>query len=212
MLFLGLRGVRKENIGTYFIAALVIVGVSEYLFNISDMFLDLLGRDRTLTDRTKVWADCLSIPINPIIGVGFESFWLGKRQEIMNEKWAWHPNEAHNGYLETYLNLGVLGLFILLAVLLATFWKARRELLQNFHVGRFRMAFLCSVIVYDWTESAFKALHPMWFVFYIAALDYSKREQTVAVSPAEIADETNLGEPPNNEDNLGGHGSEFAVK
>jgi exopolysaccharide production protein ExoQ len=214
MLFLGLRNVRKEYIGTYLIAAVVIVGVAEYLFNISDMFFDILGKDRTLTDRTKVWADCLSIPINPIIGVGFESFWLGKRQEIMNERWNWHPNEAHNGYLETYLNLGTLGLFFLLALLLATFWKARRELLHNFHVGRYRIAFLCAFLIYNWTESAFKALHPMWFIFYITALDYHKKEQRVAVSPAEIADGTNLDEREqlDNENNLGDDGSEFAFK
>ena len=211
MLFLGLRQVRKENIGTYIIVFVIVAVLAESLFNISDVFLDILGKDRTLTDRTKVWADCLSIQINPIIGVGFESFWLGKRQEIMNEKWAWHPNEAHNGYLETYLNLGMVGLFFLVALLLATFWKARRELLHNFHLGRFRIAFLCALLIYDWTESAFKALHPMWFVFYITALDYPKREQQVAVSPAEITDGMNLDEPPKNENNPGDHGSEFAV-
>jgi exopolysaccharide production protein ExoQ len=185
MLFLGLRAVRKENIGTYLIAAVAIAGIAEYLFNVSDVFLDLLGKDRTLTDRTKVWADCLNIPINPIIGVGFESFWLGKRQEIMNEKWSFHPNEAHNGYLETYLNLGLIGLFILLALLLATFWKARRELLASFHLGRFRVSFLFAVLVYNWTEASFKALHPVWFVFYIIALDYPKPQQNLAPQPAE---------------------------
>jgi len=106
----------------------------------------------------------------------------------------------------------MVGLFFLAALLLATFWKARRELLHNFHLGRFRIAFLCALLIYDWTESAFKALHPMWFVFYITALDYPKKEQQVAVSPAEIADGMNPDEPPNNEDNLGAHGSEFAVK
>jgi O-antigen ligase len=146
------------------------------LFTISDFFFQAVGRDRTLTDRTLVWRDCLSIHINPIIGVGFESFWLGERQEIMNSKWFWHPNEAHNGYLETYLNLGLVGLFILIAMIVATFWKARRELLTNFHLGRFRVAFTMVIIVYNWTEASFKALHPMYFLFYLISLDYPKAE------------------------------------
>jgi len=186
MLILGRRSVRKENIGTYILVTVVVLGLAEYLFSISDIFFDLLHRDRTLTDRTKVWADCLAIPINPIIGVGFESFWMGKRQEIMNEKWGWHPNEAHNGYLETYLNLGLVGLFILLALLLATFWKARRELLANFHLGRFRVSFLIAVVVYNWTEASFKALHPVWFIFYVIALDYPRPQQNTAPEPAEL--------------------------
>jgi hypothetical protein len=28
--------------------------------------------------------------------------------------------------------------------------------------------------VYNWTEATFKALHPIWSVFYIIALDYPK--------------------------------------
>lgn len=176
----GLRWVRKENIGTLIIATVIILGISEYVFQISDVILDLLGKDRTLTDRTLVWQDCLSIPINPILGVGFESFWLGKRQEIMNEKWYWHPSEAHNGYLETYLNLGVIGLFIMLAMILATFWKARREMLSFSYFGRFRIAFIIGIVIYNWTEASFKELHPMYFLFYLIAFDFPKPEpQTV---------------------------------
>jgi len=44
--------------------------------------------------------------VNPWIGAGFESFWLGPR---LNKLWAQYnfmPNQAHNGYIEIYLNLG----------------------------------------------------------------------------------------------------------
>jgi O-antigen ligase len=176
LLALGIPGLRRENVGTYIICTVLVVGVAEYVFGISDLFFEVLGKDRTMTDRTKVWQDCLSIPINPIIGTGFESFWMGDRLDLMWQKWYWHPNEAHNGYLETYLNLGLIGLGILVALILATFWKARREYLFNFHFGRYRVAFLCALVVYNWTEASFKALHPMWFVFYIVALDYPKGE------------------------------------
>jgi exopolysaccharide production protein ExoQ len=176
MLMLGRRSIQKHRVGTYILAIVALCAAAEYVFGISDYAFELLGRNRTLTDRTLVWADCLSIHINPILGVGFESFWLGERQQIMNSKWYWHPNEAHNGYLETYLNLGLVGLFILIALLLATFLKARRELLWNFHFGRFRVGFFCALLIYNWTESSFKALHPMWFVFYLVALDYPKPE------------------------------------
>jgi O-antigen ligase len=179
LVVLGMRWCKREYVGTWILLAIAVCAGAEYLFGISDLFFQVLGKDRTLTDRTLVWHDCLSIPINPIIGVGFESFWLGERQEIMNSKWGWHPNEAHNGYLEAYLNLGLIGLGILLALLLATFWKARRELLANFHFGRFRVAFLCALLIYNWTESSFKALHPMWFIFYIIALDYPAPEPAV---------------------------------
>jgi len=60
----------------------------------------------------------------------------------------------------------------LIGLIIATYRKARLELLRNFEFGRLRLAFLAAVVVYNWTEATFKALHPIWFVFYIIALDY----------------------------------------
>lgn len=194
MVVLGRSFIRKENVGTFIILTMVVLAVADYIFGVSDLLFQMLGRDRTLTDRTLVWRDCLSIHINPILGAGFESFWLGERQAIMNSKWNWHPNEAHNGYLETYLNLGLVGLFILIAMLLATFWKARYELLTNFNFGRFRVALFFSVLVYNWTESSFKALHPMWFLFYLIALDYPKNQTATAPASTGPVDETDMDE------------------
>jgi O-antigen ligase len=183
---LGLPVIRKEHVGAYILFGIAACAIAEYVFGISDWIINVLGKDPTLTDRTKVWQDCLKIPINPILGAGFESFWMGERDKIMWAKWFWHPNQAHNGYLETYLNLGLLGLFILMALLLATFWKSRGELLTNFHFGRFRIAFLGALLVYNWTEASFKALHPMWFVFYIIAIDYPKPKPQPVPKPAEV--------------------------
>ena len=48
---------------------------------------------------------------NPLFGTGYESFWLGSRL-----LWFWQSaglgriNEAHNGCLEVYLQLGIIGL------------------------------------------------------------------------------------------------------
>ena len=100
-----------------------------------EQFLQFLGKDETLTDRTGVWHDALQIQINPLLGAGFESFWLGDRLKTMWDKWTFRPNEAHNGYLETYLNLGLIGLFLLIALLIATFWKSSSRALHKFSVG-----------------------------------------------------------------------------
>jgi O-antigen ligase len=87
-------------------------------------------------------------------------------------KWWWHPIQAHNGYIETYLNLGWIGLLILVGVLFATFRKSRRELLQNLEFGRFRLGVLFAIIVYNYTEAAFKNIHLVWTLFHLIAIDY----------------------------------------
>jgi exopolysaccharide production protein ExoQ len=176
VLILGLRIVDKTFIGTYLIIGALVLAAGEWAFGIYANAIQLLGKDPTLTDRTLLWADLLKVEINPLFGAGFESFWLGERfREFAASRW-WAPNQAHNGYLETYLNLGLVGLFLLLALLIATFRKGRRELFRNFEFGRFRLGFLLAVIAYNWTEAAFKNISPIWFVFCLIALDYPQRE------------------------------------
>ena len=46
-------------------------------------------------------------------------------------KYWWHPNQAHNGYYEQYLNLGILGLVTLAAMIVAGYRKARKEMLVD---------------------------------------------------------------------------------
>jgi O-antigen ligase len=174
LLFLRLPFIHRERVGTYAIVAGLVILSFQLAFDVSATFLKVLGKDPTLTDRTQIWHDVLQVPINPVLGAGFESFWLGQRREKMWENWFWHPNQAHNGYLETYLNLGGIGLFLLIGLLMITFWKARREFLANSEFSRFRLGFLAIVLVYNWTEASFKALHLVFFVFFIIAIDSPK--------------------------------------
>ncbi len=176
VLILGLRFVDKRFIGTYVVIGVLALLAAEWAFGIYASAIQLLGKDSTLTDRTLLWSELLKVKINPLFGAGFESFWLGDRFRNFAESRWWQPNQAHNGYLETYLNLGVVGLILLIVLLIATFWKVRRELLTNFQFGRFRLGFLAAVVAYNWTEAAFKNISAIWFVFYIIALDYRQPE------------------------------------
>ena len=176
VVILGRQFVDKQLIGTYLIIAVIVFVVAESAFGIYSSAIQLLGKDPTLTDRTLLWSELLKVENNPLFGTGFESFWLGERfQKFATSRW-WQPNQAHNGYLETYLNLGLVGLFLLVGLLIATFWKSRRELLTNFQFGRFRLGFLLALIAYNWTEASFKNISATWFVFYIIALDYPLRQ------------------------------------
>ena len=77
-------------------------------FGLSGEFARQVGRNPTLSDRTLIWSTVLSLHTNPIVGTGYESFWLGPR---LLRIWpvVGQINEAHNGYLDIYLNLGVIG-------------------------------------------------------------------------------------------------------
>jgi exopolysaccharide production protein ExoQ len=174
VLFLGLRFVNRRLVGVYVVTGIVVLIFAEATFGIFSQALQILGKDPTLTDRTLLWHEVLKIPINPVFGAGFESFWLGDRLKKLWDIYWWHPIQAHNGYLETYLNLGLVGLALMIGLIISTFRKGSRMLLDNFEFARFRLGFLAAFVFYNWTEAAIKALHPVWFVFYLIAMDYPK--------------------------------------
>lgn len=176
LLLLGRPWMNKRLIGVYVLLAVVMLGVGQLMFGIFGRVVDLSGHDSTIVGRAQIWNELLAFHTNPIFGVGFESFWLGDRVRTISAVHWFHLTEAHNGYLETYLNLGLVGLFMLAGIIIATFRKILLEFLRDFEWGRLRLSFLAVVIFYNWTEAAFKGLHPIWFVFYIICLDYPKPE------------------------------------
>jgi O-antigen ligase len=89
----------------------------------------------------------------------------------MWEKYSFHPNQAHNGYLETYLNLGVLGLCLLVGVIVSAYRKIKQELELNFEFGIFRLTLLIIVLLSNITEASFKGLSLMWFVFLLIGME-----------------------------------------
>jgi exopolysaccharide production protein ExoQ len=188
VVFVGLRSTNKNFIGTYALAALVLLAAAELAFGISGRLSESLGRGSDLTGRTGLWAHCLEVQSNPIFGAGFESFWLGERRQRIVEFYnGWQPRGAHNGYLEIYLNLGLIGLSILIGLLIATFWKIRLELFRNFEWGRYRLGFLAAVVLHAWTEGTFGTYSPIWFVFYIIAMDYSLTHLTTVQPSVRVA-------------------------
>ncbi len=186
--------VNKKLIGTYVLVALAGLGVAELAFGTFERVGELTGHESTLMGRMELWRQCLAVDTNPIFGVGFETFWLGDRLHLLHEGRPWQPNEAHNGYLETYLNLGLMGLFMLLGLIVTTFRKIRVELFRNPDWGRFRLGFLAAIVFLNLTEATFKGLSLSWFVFFIIAMEYpiAEYEPVLQSSERDELEETGL--------------------
>ena len=187
VVFVGIRLINKNFIGRYLLTALVLLVVAELAFGISGRYSEALGRGAGLSGRTLLWTRLLELHTNPIFGTGFESFWLGKRPEQLEGIFFFIPNEAHNGYLEIYLTLGLIGLFLLIGLFIATFRKIRLELFRNFEWARFQLGLFCAIILYNWTEAAFRTVGAIWFIFYIIAMDYPRSRLASAQSSVGLA-------------------------
>jgi len=144
----------------------------DYIFNIKETILVMIGRNITLTDRDVLWKVLLGMHTNPWIGTGFESFWLGNRLMYINDIMSWTPNEAHNGYLEIYLNLGIIGLILLTPIILFSNKIIIKKFNDNIKYKILGIVFLIVLLFYNITEAAFKGSNLIWNIFLFMIINY----------------------------------------
>ena len=155
------------------VLVLVILFLLAYLIpGVPDMLVGLVGRDITLTGRTELWADLLKQPFNPLLGTGYQSFWLGSRAEALWDKYYFHPNQAHNGYLETYINLGLIGTGLLMAFLVTAFRNLRTGLSLGEDYAILRLSLFSVALFSNWTEATFNRLSLVWIITILAIINH----------------------------------------
>jgi exopolysaccharide production protein ExoQ len=152
------------------VAVLPLCLFADNLFNISDTLLRLINRSSTLTERTAIWQEIKENPVNPLTGAGYMMYWnLHKGLTIDNK--FYDIKSAHNGYLETYLDAGILGLFALAIFLLSIGWRSAREFLRGTEYGRLSFAFFVVMLLHNVSEATFGRRSPLWFAFLLFCID-----------------------------------------
>jgi len=108
--------------------------------------------------------------VNPLLGTGFESFWLGDRPRLIQRTYELILNEAHNGYLEVFLNLGWIGVALLAIVFATGYRNIAMALRREPDTGSLRLAYFITAVAYNCTESAIRIMHPVWIFFLLATI------------------------------------------
>jgi len=158
---------------------------------------EAVGKDPTLTDRTKIWAILLGMHTNPLLGTGYQSFWLGPRLAyVWNFGGLGHINEAHNGYLQVYLDLGLIGVALLIGFLIASYTSICKRWTPSSKLPILGMATWLTLLFYNMSEAAFER-GLLFMMFLMAAISVPvpgrKRLQTAAPVEDPVAAEQALG-------------------
>jgi exopolysaccharide production protein ExoQ len=145
------------------------------LFSAPDFLLGLIGKDETLTGRTRIWTAVLhQIALRPVTGYGFGAVWdstslWGPLPWISKEQ-GFVIHEAHNTWLGLWLELGYLGLGAF-ALLFVAVWVRAIVALYLRPSAYFVLPFLTVFSLHTFTESA--ALSPndlIWLMFAATAV------------------------------------------
>lgn len=116
-----------------------------------------LDKDPTMTGRTELWRLIwLEISEKIWLGYGYSSFWLGWQGPSADiwQQTGWHPVQAHNGFLNLWLQLGAVGMFLLIVLIVRYIYQAVTMLRHSKEAAPlFPLIFLLYMILYNVTES-----------------------------------------------------------
>jgi len=147
-----------------------------------------LGRNSSLTGRTEIWAAVIPMAANPLVGAGFESFWLSPlvHQRLAEVIPGLPLNEAHNGYIEVYLNLGWVGLGLIGLIFVSGYFRSVKAFRREPALGSLLLAYILTEMIYNITEAGFRMMHPMWIFFLLAVIEASRIAAGVGVEASPL--------------------------
>jgi len=114
------------------------------IFDISSYF----GRAETLTGRAdEIWVAAIPYALQKLpLGHGFGGFWTTSMRGLI-------ASDAHNGYLDAILDLGIVGLVLTAFYLFNCFSRAIKVMAFDFYWGALFICYLIMVLINNIAES-----------------------------------------------------------
>lgn len=163
----------SSSLAISFVIVTILVGgsVAVLLLSNAEAILGAFGRDLTLTGRTDLWAAVLyKISERPWLGYGYGGFWRsweGESAQVLRIV-RWAAPHSHNGFLDLWLDLGLLGLLTFALGFLAVCWRAVICLrLIRTSEGLLPIAYLTFLLLANLTESSLLRQNSLWILFTV---------------------------------------------
>jgi exopolysaccharide production protein ExoQ len=148
----------KKSVLMFLVAIVTVAAASAQ--KLVPMITELLGRDNTLTGRTVIWAAIWPhIEQQPWIGYGWGALWTGG-VPVTERMWAvaaFDFEHAHDAFLDATLQIGLVGMSLLVLVCVATLVRAGRRLLspEDAVSARWPLVVTVCLMLYGIAEQSF---------------------------------------------------------
>ncbi len=172
-----------------------------------ELLVSVLGRDLTLTGRTDIWVALGYVIVDrPWLGHGYGAFWtIGSAPaDFVKDLVQWDVPTAHNGWMETWLSVGLVGMGLFALAYLATVARAFIAALSSWN-GIFALGFLAQFFLFNLSESMILQQNSIVWLTYIAisaklvgqsVLDRKQRPLRQARAPRDLLPARAVGRDP----------------
>jgi O-antigen ligase len=157
-----------------FLVALASFGTVVGTFCLSNMesVLAAMGKDATLTGRTELWYLLFNMGLqHPWLGYGYSGFWLGwdGPSRLIWSSLFWQPHHAHNGLMQLWLDLGLVGMFLFMLSFIKTSLKAVDWVRSTTTLADFwPLIYLGMFLLRNVSESEILAVNNTMWILYVA--------------------------------------------
>jgi exopolysaccharide production protein ExoQ len=131
-------------------------------------------RDMTFTGRTFIWDAVLDEAAkSPIVGTGYGMFWTGQRLvRLSSHKGVENIYQSHNGYIETYANLGIVGLVLLIVALFTSLNRRLKGIGSDYQFNSLAVAFIVQCLLAEFFEATvLSGPSSRWMYLLLVILD-----------------------------------------
>lgn len=155
------------------ITSLTIGSLATLLLSNLEVILSIFGKTTTLSGRTLLWATVFDkILDSPWLGYGYGGFWLGWKGESA-DIWRivqWETPHAHNGFLDLWLELGLLGLIAFIVSSVLACFRAVSLVYQNHSIDSFYPLIYLNFLFLANTTESFLIGHPFAWMLYVLSI------------------------------------------
>ncbi len=173
------RAAVRDSIAVIVAAVPVFAFAGYAIHNFGPMILEAVGKDPTLNERTVIWAAAWdAITKHFLLGYGYNAFWSniqGPSQSMVLAA-GWAINQAQDGYLDLWLQVGVLGIALVAMMALQAAKDIARYFYRTPHGGyvRWCIVVLVCTFVYNVGESSIAVPRLSWLLFLLACAGLSQ--------------------------------------
>ncbi len=140
------------------------------VLQLQELVVEITGRDMTLTGRTEIWEEVLGQPVNRVVGAGFLMFWDTPYGRAAVRSIGENIKSAHSGYVEFLLDGGLVGVFLLGMMLLASGNAIMNRMVSGDQWSRLGFTFWVILLIHNLTEASFFRFSILWFVLLLSII------------------------------------------
>jgi exopolysaccharide production protein ExoQ len=146
-------------------------GMSLWLDQNAGILLGSIGKDPTLTGRTNMWPYIMEMVWKqPWLGYGYNGFWYNWNSPAAYV-WSatgWTSPNSHNGFLDLWLDFGLVGVIIFAIGFFQTFLRGLKQLRTDKYATNFwSLLYLTYLVLCNLTESSLAIRNDIFWLLYI---------------------------------------------